>query len=157
MPPEAVRNAPIYAERLTVPLRWWLISAAGVAVGVAEIAGGFSWRVALIVLAALAIPMVALLLKVGATTIRVDDAGLHAGGRTLTFDEMTAAAVLDREETRRRLGPAADPAAYVVGRGFVRESVLVRLVDPTPTPYWLVSTRHPDQLLAALTREPAAT
>lgn len=153
MPPKAARNAPIYTEKLSVPLRWWFITGAGVAVGVAEIAGGFSWRVALIVLAALAIPMIALLLKVGATRLHVDAGGLHAGGRILPFDEMAAATVLDADETRRWLGPGADPAAHVVARGFVRRSVLVRPVDPA-TPYWLVSSRHPEELLGALTREP---
>ena len=154
MPSEAARDAPIYSERLSVPARWWLIAAAGVAVGAAEIFAGFNWQIALIVYAALALPVTALLLAMSSTTISVDAGGLHAGGRTLRLAEMSAAAVLDADETRRWLGPGADPAAYVVARGFVRRSVLIRLVDPSTTPYWLVSSRHPDELLAALVREP---
>ena len=137
-----------------MPVRWWLIAAAGVAVGAAEIFAGFNWQVALIVYAALALPVTALLLAMGSTTIRVDADGLHAGGRTLPLAEMSAAAVLDADETRRWLGPGADPAAHVVARGFVRRAVLIRLVDPATAPYWLVSSRRPDELLTALVRDP---
>jgi hypothetical protein len=156
MPPNAARNAPIYAERLSVPVRWWLITAAGVVVAGAELAPGFDWWVAVAIFAALAVLMTALLLKIGGPAVRVDAEGLHAGGQTLAPDEMAAAAVLDADETRRWLGPGADPAAHLVARGYIRQSVLVRPVDPATVPYWLVSTRHPEQLLAALTREPLA-
>jgi len=154
MPPEAARDTPIYRERLSVPLRWWFIAAAGVAVGGAEVFAGFNWRVALIVYAALAVPMTALLWGMGSTTITVDASALHAGKRTLPVDEMSAVAVLDRDETRRWLGPGGDPAGHVVARGFVHEALLIRLVDPSTTPYWLVSTRHPQQLLSVLTLDP---
>ena len=44
-----------------------------------------------------------------------------------------------------------DPAAYVLHRGWVGPMVLVVLDDPDdPTPYWLVSCRRPDRVLAAL-------
>ena len=47
--------------------------------------------------------------------------------------------------------PALDPAAYVLHRNWVGPMVLVVLDDPDdPTPYWLVSTRHPDKVLSAL-------
>ena len=155
MPPQPARDAPIYTERLSVPVRWWFIAAAGVAIGGAEVFAGFDWRVALIVYAALAVPMTALLWGMGSTRVTVDAAGLHAGKRTLALQDMSAAAVLDRSETRRWLGPGGDPAAHVVARGFVPEAVLIRPVDPSVTPYWLVSTRHPQQLLAVLTLDPA--
>jgi hypothetical protein len=51
-----------------------------------------------------------------------------------------------------RLGPQADPGAHVVFRGWVGESVLVTPLDRSVTPYWLVSTRRPDELLAAIER-----
>lgn len=153
MPPNQARNAPKYTERLSVPVRWWFIAAVGVTVGGAEVWAGFNWHVAALVYAAMALPMLALLWKMGSTTVVVDARGLHAGGRTLPAEQMSAAAVLDRSETRQWLGPGADPSAYVVARGFVHQSVLIRPVDPGETPYWLVSTRHPQELLAALTRD----
>jgi len=35
-------------------------------------------------------------------------------------------------------------------RGYIREAVMIRPLDPQPTPYWLVSTRHPEQVIAAV-------
>jgi hypothetical protein len=65
--------------------------------------------------------------------------------------------VLDARETRHRLGPGGDPAAYTVARGFIRESVLVRPADPDAPPYWLVSTRDADQLVEVLARAGTVT
>jgi hypothetical protein len=49
------------------------------------------------------------------------------------------------------LGRQLDPAAYVLHRGWVGPMVLVVLDDADdPTPYWLVSSRHPDRVLSAL-------
>ena len=42
------------------------------------------------------------------------------------------------------LGRQLDPAAYLMHRAWVKTMVLLVLDDPDdPTPYWLVSTRHP--------------
>jgi hypothetical protein len=52
---------------------------------------------------------------------------------------------------RDLLGPHADPLGFVVQRPWIPTAVQVVLDDPAdPTPYWLVSTRHPDRLAAAL-------
>lgn len=49
------------------------------------------------------------------------------------------------------LGRQLDPAAFVVHRAWVGPMVLLVLDDPDdPTPYWLISCRHPDRVLAAL-------
>jgi hypothetical protein len=157
MPASAVRNASLYEETLRVPVRWWLIALVGVAVGGAEVFAGFDWHIALIVYAALGVPVLVLLLGMGHTKVQVDHAGLHAGGRTLAASDIGSAMALDARETRHRLGPGADPAAHIVSRGFIRESVLVRAAGTSDTPYWLVSTRHPDRLLAALSRAGAVT
>lgn len=49
------------------------------------------------------------------------------------------------------LGRQLDPAAYVLHRAWVGPMVLVVLDDPNdPTPYWLVSCRHPERVLSSL-------
>ena len=59
---------------------------------------------------------------------------------------------LDREETRRVHGVDADARAFLLTRPYLHRSVQVPLHDPSdPTPYWLLSTRHPERLAAALT------
>lgn len=49
------------------------------------------------------------------------------------------------------LGRQLDPAAFVLHRAWVGPMVLIVLDDPDdPTPYWLVSCRHPERVLSAL-------
>jgi hypothetical protein len=156
MPPNDARNAPFYTERLFVPARWWFITFAGVAVAGAEVFAGFNWKVALIVYAAIGLPMVALLLATGHARVTVDAEGLHAGKHTLPREAIDAVAPLDAAETKRWLGPGGDPAAHVVAKGFIKQSVLVRPIDPDEHPYWLISTRHPQQLVDALARTPVS-
>jgi hypothetical protein len=149
MPSGNSGNATVYAERLRVPWQWWLISAVGLFVGGLEIFAGLAWHIGLIVYAVLGVPLVVLLVGMGRGRVVVDADGLRAGGRLLPRAQLGSAKALDRVQTRQRLGPAADPNAVVFARGFVRTAVLVRPRGDGP-PYWLVSTRRPQQLLAAL-------
>lgn len=76
--------------------------------------------------------------------LRVDDAHIPVA---LLAD----AEVLDPAAKRAALGPELDPLAFVVHRPWVRSAVRVTLDDPDdPTPYWLISSRRPEQLVAAL-------
>jgi hypothetical protein len=152
MPPTPAGNAPFFLERLHVPWRWWAIALVGVAVGGAEVFGGFDWRVAAVVYAVLGIPTLVLLVGLSRTKVTVDADGLHAGGRTLPLDEVTAARTLDARETRHMLGPGGHPAGHVAGRGYVKTAVLIRPADDATTPYWLVTTRRPDELVTVLER-----
>jgi hypothetical protein len=156
MPPAPAANAPFFAERLKVPRRWWAIATVGVAIGGAEVFGGFDWRVAAVVYAVLGIPTLVLLIGLSRTSITVDADGLHAGGRTLPLSEVTAARTLDARETRYMLGPGGHPAGHVAGRGYVKTAVLVRPADDATTPYWLITTRRPDELVTVLERAVSA-
>jgi Protein of unknown function (DUF3093) len=150
MPANRPVHPPLFAERLSVPGRWWPIAIVGVAVAGAEVFGGFPWWVAVVTYAGLGVPVLVLLVGMGRTTVGVDAAGLHAGGRTLAATDMAGATVLDGPQTRLRLGPRADPRAHVVARGFIKSSVEVAPIDEREVPYWLVSTRRPDELVDAL-------
>jgi len=58
---------------------------------------------------------------------------------------------LDAEALRRQAGPQLDARAHLLLRGWVRGGLRLELVDPQdPTPYWLVSARHPERLAAAV-------
>ena len=150
MPADTGSHAPLFAERLSIPARWWLIALVGVLVAGAEVFGGFPWWVAVATYAGLGIPVAAMLATMGRTTVRVDEAGLHAGGELLGATDIAGATVLDAAQTRLRLGPRADPRAHVVARGFIKQSVEVAPLDERAVPYWLVSTRRPDELVEAL-------
>jgi hypothetical protein len=59
---------------------------------------------------------------------------------------------LDAEATRLLAGRDANVHAYLLLRPYLKRAVRVDVVDPSdPVPYWLVSTRRPEELAAALT------
>lgn len=105
----------------------------------------------------------AVLLPVAAATliwmsrmeVRVVDgpagAELWAGPAHLPVSVISRSAEVPKSAKSAALGRQLDPAAYVLHRAWVGPMVLVVLDDPDdPTPYWLVSCRHPDRVLAAL-------
>lgn len=108
------------------------------------------------------IPFVALfvvaagaLLWLGRIEVRViaSDSGveLWAGEAHLPVAVISRSADIPRSAKSAALGRQFDPAAFVVHRGWVGPMVLVVLDDTDdPTPYWLVSTRHPERVLSAL-------
>jgi Protein of unknown function (DUF3093) len=141
---------PVYVERLSIKARWWAVVIMIALFGSTELFAGFSGRVVAIVVAAVVVPTVLLLALAGRTTLRVDGEGIHAGGHTLRFDELDSVQALSVEETRMLLGPQADPAARLIVRGYIREAVVARPLDPSTVPYWLVSSRHPQQVIDAV-------
>lgn len=98
----------------------------------------------------------AVLLWFSKTEVRVvsapdGEAELWVNAAHLPKSVIARTAAVPRSAKSAALGRQLDPAAYVVHRAWVGPMVLVVLDDPDdPTPYWLVSTRHPDRLLAAL-------
>jgi hypothetical protein len=55
-------------------------------------------------------------------------------------------------EAQLERGQRLDARAWLLIRGWISPVVTVTVVDDSdPTPYWLVSTRQPDALVAALT------
>jgi hypothetical protein len=143
-------DADLYVERLSVRGRWWLVVLAMAVFGSVEISAGLGWTVAVIALVGVLIPTVALLAGVGRATVRVDAGGVHAGRQTMNYDDMESVEVLDAAQTRLQLGLRADPSAHLVVRGYIPTSVLIRPLRAEPVPYWLLSSRHPQQLLAAV-------
>jgi Protein of unknown function (DUF3093) len=76
---------------------------------------------------------------------------LWAGEAHLPVTVITRSAEIARSAKSAALGRQLDPAAYVLHRAWVGPMILVVLGDPDdPTPYWLVSCRHPERVLSAL-------
>jgi hypothetical protein len=140
-----------YAERLAVPLRWWALATMFLAsVLLAFLVALPAW-VAFAGAGALAAATFALLVGYGSATVVVHDGHLSAGRARIPVTVLARPETLGPEATRRALGPDADARAYLLVRPYLRESVRVEVVDPgDPTPYWLVSTRHPGRLVAAI-------
>jgi Protein of unknown function (DUF3093) len=144
-------DAAPYDERLGVPLRWWvqgvmLVATLWLALVVA-LPGPAAWLCTAIALALLA----ALLLSYGSARVSVEGGWFRAGRARIEAVHLGAVAALDAEETRRVAGPEADARAYLLLRPYLKRAVKVEITDPAdPAPYWLVCTRHPDELAKAV-------
>lgn len=76
---------------------------------------------------------------------------LWAGPAHLPVTAIARSAPVAPSAKSAALGRQLDPAAYVLHRAWVGPMILVVLDDPDdPTPYWLVSCRHPERVLSAL-------
>lgn len=96
-------------------------------------------------------------LVLAAPTIAVRDAVLHAGNARIPVSQIGATELLDADGLRRILGPGADARAYLVVRGYIHRGVRVEIADQSdPTPYWVLTSRRPQQLIQALSGARAA-
>ena len=92
-----------------------------------------------------------------AATIEVTGSVLRAGSDTLALSEAGQVLALDERQAAQLRGPKADPAAHLLLRPYLKRAVYVGLADPSEgVPYWLVATRHPEELAAAIEHGPAA-
>jgi hypothetical protein len=144
-----------YRERLWVPWWWWppgLGLAALIAFEVnMGVTGMPNWLPFAVLLPVAAVA----LLWLGRTEVRVvsgvDDTELWVGAAHLPMSVVSRSAEVPRSAKSAALGRQLDPAAFVMHRAWVGPMVLLVLDDPDdPTPYWLVSCRHPDRVLSAL-------
>jgi Protein of unknown function (DUF3093) len=167
----------VYHERLRVPLSWWLIGLVVIVILGAELAAGFGWLAGGAIYAVLVAGWAAMLLSWGWPRVEVADGELSVGRARLALAAVGEVSALDRAQTRVMSGPRADPAAFLLIRPYLREAVYVEVTEPTVgtvrrrrlrwrrwrlyaevtgpavgTPYWLVGTRHPAELAAAISR-----
>ncbi len=142
---------PHYRERLAVPLRWWvqgtmLVATLWLALVVA-VPGAVAWGVTGLMLALLA----AGLRAYGSSRIVVGGGELRVGRAHIEAHHLGTVEALDAEQTRRAAGVEADARAHLVLRPYLPRAVRVEITDPAdPAPYWLVCTRHPEQLAGAV-------
>ena len=93
------------------------------------------------------------LLTYGAARVTVDGGFLRAGRARIAGFHLGTSSALDPEAARRVSGAEADARAYLLLRPYLKRAVQVEITDPAdPAPYWLISTRHPDELARALTK-----
>jgi hypothetical protein len=140
-----------YRERLTAPASWWLAALAfGAAWGWVMLVAT-NWPIAITATAIVAGPCLYLVWRYGSLLITVDDEELRVGRASIGRADTGAVQPLHRADYRLRRGTGADARAYRVTRPYIDRGVLVPIDDETdPTPYWLVSSRLPDALAAAL-------
>ncbi|MCA2216095.1 DUF3093 domain-containing protein [Jidongwangia harbinensis] len=144
-------SATTYSERLRVP--WWAWPSALVAallLGVEIWLGGPGLR-AWVPFAVLLPATVGLLIWLGRIRVAVTATEFQVDDARLPLAVIADVVALDADGRREVLGVGAHPLAFVVQRPWVSGAVQVVLDDPAdPTPFWVVSTRHPVELATAL-------
>ena len=157
MPPDAASEAPgaptegAYAEQLRVPLRWWALATMFWASVLLALLVAIPVALAYLVTGALSAINAAIFVGYGAARVTVADGVFEAGRARIPVHLLASPEPLDAQATRRTAGVDADVRAYLLLRPYIPTTVRVRVVDPSdPTPYWLVSTRHPVLLAAEL-------
>ncbi|MBO9555799.1 DUF3093 domain-containing protein [Cellulomonas sp.] len=140
---------PVWSERLWPgALAWVLLVVLAAMVGIALTpvdprAGAGA--------AALTVLVGAVVLLRTSPVVEVADGELHAGAARIPLAVLGEVRALDATQTRAELGPRLDARAHLCHRGWVPTAVRVEVHDPhDPTPYWIVSTRRPAQLVAAV-------
>lgn len=79
--------------------------------------------------------------------------GLKAGPAFIGWDNISHLDVITAAESRAAKGVGLDARAWVVVRPWVKPAVRIHLSDvDDPTPYWLVSSTHPEALQAVCQR-----
>jgi len=141
-----------YDERLRVPLRWWALATMFlVSLLLAFLVSTPLWMAATGTILLVAVTL-AVFLSYGGARITVADGELRAGRARIPLAHVGDVQALDAASTRSLAGRDADARAYLLIRPYLRRAVRVDITDPRdPTPYWLLGTRRPARLAAALT------
>lgn len=146
-----------YRERLYAPLAWWLLAVPTVLLLGGTLYAGLAWPWPIIIIGGLAAGCAAILTSLGWSRVELGGGVLRAGNAVLPVTAISKVIALDEKQTTRLRGPRADPEARLYSRPYLKESVYLA-VDAADDPdvaaagYWLVGTRHPAELAAAIDR-----
>jgi len=89
----------------------------------------------------------------GSATITVTSTELIAGRARLPLEVVGAVTSYTGEEATLERGRRLDARAWLLLRGWITPVVMIEVRDAEdPTPYWLVSSRHPEAIAAAIAK-----
>jgi hypothetical protein len=142
---------------LSVPVRWWIVAALAVLTVFVITAVPAGTLAGVVVAGVVAVALTALFIRYGGALVEVDAERLRAGRASIERVHLGKAEALTGEAVRNAFGRDCDPAAYLVLRSYLPGAVRVEITDPhDPAPYWLITTRNPERLAAALTSNSVA-
>ena len=145
-----------FVERLT-PAPWVWVAALLVAAssGLVVLAVAGPAGAGAVALAAVAVTTWAL--QRSSAVVQVAGGELRAGRARIPAAQLGSVYELDTAQMDALRGPKADARAYLCQRGWIPAGVAVSVEDPAdPAPYWLLSSRQPARLAAALRAAVAA-
>ncbi|MCJ7859581.1 DUF3093 domain-containing protein [Corynebacterium kalidii] len=154
--PGTTGPAVLYRERQRVPMSWWLIG-----LGLSTLVGfqgqmsrEWYWGLGIGLLVLAAVVWALLHLSSNELVVERDADGetwLRAGEASLPTSVVSRSLAVPPTARSAAMGRQLDPAAFVYHRPWIPSMAMLVLDDPDdPTPYWLVSTNEPEQLLTAL-------
>ncbi|PPF24821.1 DUF3093 domain-containing protein [Rathayibacter rathayi] len=140
---------PSYRERLW-PAPWLFVATALVIPASVLVFAPIDLRVGVIVAIVLYAGCVLSLVALS-PVVEVTEGELRAGRAHIPLDLVGEPSSYTGDQAFAERGPRLDARAYLVIRGWVKDVVRVPIEDPAdPTPYWLVSTRRPNDIVAAI-------
>ncbi|AJM77650.1 DUF3093 domain-containing protein [Rathayibacter toxicus] len=140
---------PSYREKLW-PAPWLIIATALVIPASILVFAPLNFLVGIVVAAVLYAGCVLSLLALS-PTIEITDRELRAGRAHIPLELLGEPQAHRAQQAFAERGPRLDARAFLVIRGWVKDVVQVPVHDPNdPTPYWLLSSRRPDAMVAAI-------
>ena len=104
-----------------------------------------------IVVGIIAYVMLAIMFVLMSRKVEINGSTLQAGQATIDLQHLGEMTPLDADDLRLTIGHRADARAFLMVSAWVKTGIKVEIVDPEdPTPYWVVSTRKPQELIAAI-------
>jgi len=144
---------PNYTEQLRVPVSWWVLGMLSAFIFASTAWAGFSVLVAVACYVVLCGGCAVALLLMSRTKIEVSHGELRVGASTLPLALAGEVAALDQARTRALRGPSADPRAFMMVRPYLSTAVYIEITgEHQDPPYWLIGTRRPTELAAAIER-----
>ncbi|NOJ59703.1 DUF3093 domain-containing protein [Arthrobacter sp. 260] len=149
-PAPAPSTSPVIYEERLWPAPWiWLVAAGAAGASVVTFAP-INLTTGFIAATVVAVVLVTLLV-LSTPRIVVTSSHLTVGRATIERQFLGEVTAYTGEDATAQRGPQLNATAYLCIRGWISPVVRVAITDPAdPTPYWLTSTRRPEQLVAAL-------
>jgi hypothetical protein len=140
-----------YRERLAPSL--WMLAAAAVCAPMAVLVLTPVGAAVALLVGVLVAVVIVIALVVLAPVVSVSGTILRAGRAHIDVSLLGEPAVLTGSDARAARGPELPARAWHLLRGGIDGIVIVPVVDPDdPTPAWVISSRTPDRLAAAVRR-----
>jgi len=142
-----------YTEQLRAPASYWLLGMFTAAIFASTAWAGFSLIAAAASYLVFCGGTAALLLAWGSARVEVSGGELLAGKVTLPLALAGDVTALDEAQAGALRGPRGDPRAYMLIRPYLKRAVYIEVIgEHSGRPYWLVGTRRPAELAAAIER-----
>jgi hypothetical protein len=142
-----------YTEQLRAPASWWVLGLFSAFTFASTAWAGFSVLAAIASYVVICGGTAAALLIWGSTRVDVSGGELRAGKTTLPLAFVGEVAALDEDQASALRGPRADPHAFMLIRPYLKLAVYIEVLgEDSDRPYWLIGTRRPAELAAAIER-----